>query len=164
VAALLRWILTAIPKPTTGKAALLKKSKQYFRAAILLDPASLPARVFAPSMPEKEYWAIELKAAKSDVKAAAEIHKTLAKPDLRVSETIMRCMAIDAVTLASGRQHYEEVAALLTLAYRCAGMPCEVGARSLQRLVYSHRLAPGSKLTEFSAYPFRQHLPNIKLQ
>jgi hypothetical protein len=164
VAALLRWILTAIPKPTTEKAALLKKSKRYFRAATLLDPSLLPAREFAPSMPDNEFSAIELKDARSDIKAVAEIHKALAKPDLRISETIMRCMAVDAVTLASGRQHYEEVAALLTLAYRYAGMPCEVGARSLQRLVYSHRLARGSKLTEFSVHPFRQHLPNIKLQ
>lgn len=95
--------------------------------------------------------------------AFAALYNTLGKPDLRRSESIVRCMAIDAVTLATGRPHHEEVAALLTLAYREAGTPCVVEVRSLQMLIQDHRLAPDNKLTEFSVYPYRQHSPKIEL-
>lgn len=149
-----------LPRPPACKAELLRKSKRYFKAAKVLglnrttDWRPIPADYsdqLSPLLEEKELLI-----------APAELRKALANPLQRMSETAIRCMAVDAVTLATDSQHYEEVALLLTAAYRCAGTPCTVLSRSLQKMVHDHRLEKGSKLTVFSVDPYRRHLPNIK--
>jgi hypothetical protein len=161
--ALFRWILLALPKRMSPKTRrvrgyFLTKSGKLSRAAELLGIADRAGRF----QPVSEVSDAEV--LRKETAGRAALYKALAGPRSQMAHIAIRCMTVDVLTLATGRQNYEAAARLLTKAYGCVyGKDFFVEPKALQKLVYAHRLEKSSKLTVFSADARRFLLPKIKL-